>query len=123
MQSCNQRKRQSRILAGTAAQDLRHRCHHLSRLQEGQDATGRGLVPVTMQRPAGSMSMSYANNMYQALCEKRFPFRHGLLLSEIGAESISKLPPGRLSPLILTWMDTLHSPRFCKMTISFPSDS
>jgi len=73
-------------LAGTAPQNLRHRCHGLSRLSERKNVHSRTAASRQVQQPAGVTQMRFTHNVKiisSVSCEKNTPFRLGVLLSKI----------------------------------------
>ena len=118
------RKDQTRNLAGTVAQNLRDRCHDLSRLSKRQDVEGCASQPASMQQPTKGVDRMTACNqqpLSQVPCEKTSLLRHTILLPKYVHSYLSRSSAGHsitiLSP-ILTGIGikrgnkTLYSPTY-----------
>ena len=81
----DQTRRQERDLAGTALQDLRDRCHSLSRLSEGKNVDGGVAATSSMSQPLATdiNPMSHILTNRPACCENKILFRHGPLWPNI----------------------------------------
>jgi len=74
------------ILAGTATQNLRDRCHYLSRMPERKDVQDSAAAPLSVQQSTRVMQMSILHNrntLSPASREKNVLLRHVLLLPKI----------------------------------------
>src|SRR4030066_415467 len=101
-QNRDKRKDQTGNLAGTVAQNLRDRCHHLSRLSKRQDVQNRASAPLSMQQPTRVIQMTVHNEnpFSPASCEKNTLFRHGPLLPKIVRSYPSRSSVGQSMPML-----------------------
>lgn len=94
-QNRNKRKQQVGILAGTTAENLRDRHHHLSCLSKRQDVQDGDHAPLSMQQSTGAIQMCPENDVKTndiTSCEKNDLFSHGLLLLNISYLYDFRLP-------------------------------
>jgi hypothetical protein len=102
-QNRNKRKSQAGNLAGTVAQNLRDRCHYLSRMSERKDVQDSAVAPLSVQQSTGVTQMSIVHNVKTispASCEKNVLLRHVLLLPKIVHSYLSGSSVGQSIPML-----------------------